>query len=81
MDTSPAPHSALMRSQRLAVNTRQSNSGLAKLSRADFCGLPDLAAASASASADWGVRTSRTSVFILLPPDVAFKVFEQFVQC
>ena len=36
MDTGPAPHSALSNSHRFAVNTCHSNSGVAKLMRADF---------------------------------------------
>ena len=64
----------------MAVSTRHSSFGVAKLIRADFVGLPDLAMASASAIAIPGERTSRVTVFIEMPPDVAFELCEQLVQ-
>ena len=74
IDTGPAPHRALSSSQRFAPRTRHSSSGVAKLMRALFCGLPDFATASASAIAAAGARTSRITVFIHNPPNVAFEV-------
>jgi hypothetical protein len=64
----------------LAVRTFHSNSGLAKEILAVFCGLPDLAAASASASAVSGARTSSVTVFIEDSPYVALKISEEPIQ-
>ena len=79
IETGPAPQSTFSNAQRLAVSTRHSSSGVAKLIRADFCGLPDLAAASASAIAIPGEHTSRVAVFIEMPPDIALEMCDLLV--
>ena len=67
METGPAPQRAFRIAQRLAVNTFQSNSGEAKLMRANFCALPVFQTSVNPAMASFGVRTSRITVFMIPP--------------
>lgn len=80
MEIGPAPQRAFRSSHLLAVRTLHSSSGVANEICAASCGTPDLAAASASAIACDGDRTSRITVFNLIPPDGAIEVGEEFVQ-
>jgi hypothetical protein len=62
IETGPAPHSALSKIQRLRVSTRQSNSVVAKLMRADFRGLSVLHALVRSVMASAGASTSSVRI-------------------
>jgi len=81
IDTGPAPQRALSSAHRFGVNTRQSNSGVAKLMRADFSALPVFQARAKSAIESPGVRTSRIKVFIVPPRDVILEVIYQLLRC
>ena len=74
MDTGPAPQSALRISQRFAVSTFQSNSGDAKLIRADLCCLFVFHASAKLDMASRGDRTSRITVFTIPPLDIALEI-------
>ena len=80
IDTGPAPQRALSNSQRFWVNTRQSNSGVAKLMRADFSGFPVFQACTKSVIELAGVRTSRIKVFIVPPRDIFLEVSDQLLR-
>src|SRR5471032_1811456 len=77
IDTGPAPQSALSNSQRLAVRTFQSNSGVAKLIRADFSDLPVFQIRTKSAIESEGVRTSRITDFMVPPRNIMWEVGDQ----
>src|SRR3989442_9178652 len=79
METGPAPHSALRTSHRLAVSTFQRSSGEAKLMRADFSGLPVFHTRAKSFIASPGSRTSRVTVFMVPPRNIALKVSDELV--
>ena len=81
IDTGPAPQRALSSSHRFWVNTRQSNSGVAKLMRADFRGLPAFQARAKSAIESAGVCTSKVTVFMVPPRDVILEVSDQLLRC
>jgi hypothetical protein len=67
MDSGPAPASTLRISQRLAVSTCHSSSGVAKLIRLASFRLPDARTWAPSRRASFRERTSRTTVFTIPP--------------
>jgi hypothetical protein len=77
IDTGPAPQRAFRSSQRFAVKTRQSNSGVAKLMRAEPWGLPVVHARVKSAIESAGFRTSRVTVFIVPPQYILQEIRDQ----
>src|SRR3990170_3381678 len=80
MDIGPAPQRIFRSSQRFAVSTSQSNSGVAKLMRASRSTRPVFMARAASASVSFRERTSSTTVFMVPPRDVSFKVSHQLIR-
>jgi hypothetical protein len=81
IDTGPTPQRILSSAHRFEVNTRQSNSGVAKLMRADFWGLPVFQARVKSAIESAGVLTSRVKVFMVPPRNVILEVNDQLRCC
>src|SRR3972149_6591380 len=79
MDTGPAPRRTFRSSQRFAVSTSQSNSGVAKPMRASRSARPVFMARAASANVSLRERTSRTTMFMVPPRDVSFKVSHQLI--
>lgn len=81
IDTGPAPQRTLSSAHRLGVKTRQSNSGVAKLMRADLWGLPVFQTRAKSAMESAGVRTSRITVFMVPPRNIILEVSYQPIRC
>ena len=81
IDIGPAPQSTFRSSQRFAVSTCQSNSGVAKLIRASRSARPVFIARVASAKVSRRERTSRTTVFMVPPRHISFKIGDRLIRC
>ena len=79
IDTRPAPHSTLSSSQRFAVRTCHSSSGVAKAIRASRSPRRVFITRDASASVSASERTSRTTVFIIPPLYIRSEVDHQLI--
>ena len=77
METGPAPQRTFNNSQRFAVSTFQSNSGVAKPIRAHRSGFPVFQDWTKFPSDSSGERTSRTTVFVVPPRFVFLKIDHQ----
>jgi hypothetical protein len=73
IDKGPAPQRTLSNCQRFAVRTVQSNSGVAKLIRADGSAIPLVQADAKSAMDSAADRTSRITVFMVPPVNISLE--------